>query len=286
LNGVPQLYVVGNPSAKLDLFQNVTACSSGPNCNLVTGYTNFANGNEFGFGADGKPDGFPNPSRIYKSMELIFSKRLPFYNATFYGSYVLSKLDGNFQGSFRSDNGQQDPNISSLFDFTNSDGLLTGQYVPGVLPSDRTHQFKLFGNFQWHAINVGLSFTPTSGTPITKFLDHPDYENNGEIPVCLDGTFSCAGGPRGAEGRTAWTYPFNVHLDYTWKLGERLRMKAVADMFNLFNQQTLIHINQNAEVNDSPGTPNPDFLKPQVNLNFPDAYQNPFNARLALRFEF
>ncbi len=33
LAGVPQLYVVGNPSTKLDLFQNVTPCTSGPNCN-------------------------------------------------------------------------------------------------------------------------------------------------------------------------------------------------------------------------------------------------------------
>ncbi len=285
LNGVPQLYVVGNPSTKTDLFQNVTACTSGANCNLGTGFTNFANGNEFGFGADGKPDGFPNPSRIYKSMELIFSKRLPFYNATFYGSYVLSKLDGNFQGSFRSDNLQDDPNISSLFDFTNSDGVLTGQVIPGVLPSDRTHQLKLFGNFQWHAINVGLSFTPTSGTPISKLLDHPAYENSGEIPVCLDGTFTCVGGPRGAEGRTPWIFPFNVHLDYTWKLGERLRIKAVADMFNLFNEHAITHVAQAAEINGSPGTPNPDFLKPDL-AGFANPYQNPFNARLALRFEF
>ncbi len=95
------------------------------------------------------------------------------------------------------------------------------------------------------------------------------------------------GGPRGAEGRTPWIYPFNVHLDYTWKVGERLRIKAVADLFNLFNQQTLIHVNQSAEVNDSPGTPNPDFLKPHSSiLIYPDPYQNPFNARLALRFEF
>jgi Carboxypeptidase regulatory-like domain/TonB-dependent Receptor Plug Domain len=299
LNGVPQLYVVGNPSATLDLFQNVTPCTSGPNCNTSTGYTNFANGNEFGVGSDGKPDGFPNPSRIYKSMELIFSKRLPFYNATFYGSYVLSKLDGNFQGSYRSDNFQQDPNISSLFDFTNSDGVLTGQDIPGVLPSDRRHQLKLFGNFQWHSINVGLSFTPTSGTPITDLLDHPAYANAGEIPVCpatagqplpnsnnvTPASFSCVGGPRGALGRTAWIFPVNVHLDYTWKVGERLRVKAVADLFNIGNEQAIVRVNQYGEISGAPGTLNPDFLKPALGT-FADPYQNPFNARLAVRFEF
>ena len=45
---MPQLYVVGNPSTKTDLFQNVTPCTSGANCNLGTGFTNFANGNELG----------------------------------------------------------------------------------------------------------------------------------------------------------------------------------------------------------------------------------------------
>jgi hypothetical protein len=309
--GVPQIYVVGNPSAKLDIFQNAAPCSNPGVGNCIAyanpfgpgnvGFTAFKNGTTNPLGSDGVPDGFPNPSRIYKSMELIFSKRLPFYNATFYGSYVLSKLDGNYQGSYRSDNGQQDPNISSLFDFTNSDGLLTGQDIPGVLPSDRTHQLKLFGNFQWHSINVGLSFTPTSGTPITDFLDHPasDYLNAGEVPVCpnpagtpqpLSGattaaSFSCPGGPRGALGRTPWIFPFNVHLDYTWKLGERLRVKAVADLFNIFNEQTVIHTNQFGEIGGSPGTANPDFLKPALGT-FADPYMNPFNARLALRFEF
>ena len=115
-------------------------------------------------------------------MELIVTKR--FSNVQFYGSYVLSKLYGNFQGSFRSDNGQQDPNISSMFDFTNSDGVLTGQDIPGVLNSDRRHQFKLFGNYMWQDFNVGASWLPTSGTPITDLLAHPAYVNAGEIPVC------------------------------------------------------------------------------------------------------
>ncbi len=197
-------------------------------------------------------DGFPNPSRIYKSMEIVVSKRFS-TNVQFYGSYVLSKLDGNFPGSFRPDNGQTDPNISSLFDFTNSDGLLTGQDTPGVLPTDRRHQFKLFGNYQWRGFNFGAGWTPTSGTPITQLMDHPVYQNSGELPICPDLTFTCSGGPRGALGRTAWAFPFNAHLDYTWKLTERMRLKFVADMFNLFNQQQIVRVNQNYEVNNSPG---------------------------------
>ena len=285
LAGVPQQYVVANPSRALDIYQNAFPCSSGANCDPSTGFTGFVGGNPLG--SDGIPDGFPNPSRVYKSMELIVSKR--FTKLQFYGSYVLSKLYGNFQGSFRSDNFQQDPNISSMFDFTNSDGVLTGQDIPGVLPSDRRHQFKLFGNYQLGNLSLGAGWTPTSGSPISKLLDHPAYENAGEIPVCPDGTFTCSGGPRGQEGRSAWTFPLNVHGEYTWRLGERARVKFVADLFNLFNEQALLRVNQFAEINNSPGTPNPDFLKPYLSgvpVVFPDPYQDPFSARLAVRFEF
>jgi hypothetical protein len=289
---LPQIYVIGNPSASLDIFQNSSPCTVGtPNCiNYGTatsplGYTAFKNGTTNPNGPDGIPDGFPNPSRIYKSMELIVAKR--FSKAQFNGSYVLSKLDGNFPGNFRTDNYQDDPNISSLFDFTNSDGKLTGQTIPGVLGTDRTHQFKFYGNYMWRALNFGLSWTPTSGTPITKFLDHPVYTNAGELPVCPNGGFTCPGGPRGAEGRTPWIFPVNFHADYTWKFGEKYRLKAVADLFNIFDQQRVQHVNQYAEPSGSPGTANPDFLKPDVQSGyFPDPYQLPFQARLAVRFEF
>jgi hypothetical protein len=302
LAGVPQIYVIGNPSKSLDIFQNVSACSNPGvgNC-TSSGYTAFANGTTNPIGADGIPDGFPNPYRVYKSGEFIVTKR--FANVQFYGSYVLSKLDGNFQGSFRSDNGQQDPNISSMFDFTNSDGRLTGQDIPGLLETDRTHQFKLFGNYMWHNFNLGASWLPTSGTPITDLLDHPAYLNAGEVPVCpspagqpepLSTTitatsFTCTGGPRGAFGRTAWTFDFNLHADYTIKLGERMRLKFVADLFNVFNEQKLVRVDQFGEIGGSPGTPNPDFLKPNLTgdpVSFADPYENPFNARLAVRFEF
>jgi hypothetical protein len=176
-----------------------------------------------------------------------------------------------------------------MFDFTNSDGRLTGQDIPGVLPTDRRNQFKFFGNYQLGNLMIGLSWTPTSGPPITDLLDHPAYKNAGEIPVCPDGTFTCPGGPRGAEGRTPWIFPVNLHGEYTIHAGERARIKLVADLFNLFNEQSLIRVNQFSEINNSPGVSNPDFLKPYLSgvpVVFPDPYQDPFSARLAVRFEF
>ncbi len=274
LAGVPQQYVVSNPSASLDIFRNAFPCNaSDPGCDPNTGFTAITNP----LGSDGIPDGFPNPSRIYKAMELLLTKRFS-SNWQMYASYRLSKLYGNFEGSFRNDNGQQDPNISSLFDFTNTDGRLADQFRPGVLPTDRRHELKLFGNYGFSQgllknLNLGLAWRIQSGTPISQFLAHPAYDNSGEIPL----------GGRGALGRTDWTFPADLHADYTVKLGEKKALKFVADLFNITNQKRLVRIDQNLELDST--TKNPDFLKPNT-TDFAYPYQVPFHARLAVRFEF
>jgi outer membrane receptor for ferrienterochelin and colicin len=273
LAGVPQQYVVSNPSADLDIFTNASPCTSGANCDPETGFTAVTNP----LGSDGIADGFPNPTRIYKAMELVVSKRMS-SNWQVFANYRLAKLYGNFEGLFRNDNTQQDPNISSLFDFTNSDGRLAEQALVGVLPTDRRHQFKLFTNYTigsgfMKGLNLGASWLAQSGAPISKFLAHPAYDNSGEIPV----------GGRGSLGRTAPTYPFDVHGDYTIKATERMSVKLVADVFNAFNQKKILRVDQNFELDST--TPNPDFLKPNT-TDFAYPFMTPRSVRLALRLEF
>ena len=271
LAGVPQQYVVANPSASLDIFQNATPCTGAlPKCDPNTGFTPVT----CTLCSDGTPDGFPNPVRTYKGMDITLGKQFT-KGYQFYANYTLSSLAGNYQGNFRSDNGQTDPNISSMFDFTNSDGRLSGQYEVGPLETDRRNQLKLFGNKSWKAINFGLSWNIESGTPITKLLDHPAYQNAGEVPD----------GPRGAYGRTPWQFPLNYHMDYTIKAGEKMHINLIADLFNVFDQKRVNFYQQWAEINNEPGTPNPDFLKPTSQGSI-SAYQVPFNARLGVRLEF
>lgn len=261
-------YVVGNPSAHQDIFLNQTPCT-GPTPNCIDGWTP-PSGSP---GADGVPDGFPNPSRIYKAMEVVVSRRFT-NNFQFYGSYVLSKLYGNYEGNYRADNQQIDPNISSMFDFTNTDGGLNAQYAAGVLPTDRTQQIKLFGNYTLGKLNLGLGWNIQSGTPITGYLDHPVYANGGEIPD----------GPRGRFGRTAWYFPLDLHADYTIKLGETKAIKLGADMFNIGNRIITRYVDQFKEISFSPGVSNPDFLLPGG--PFANPYSSPFYARIMARFEF
>ena len=77
-----------------------------------------ANGQPAGdSGADGVPDGFPDPVHNYRAVEIELNKRFS-NNWQLLANWRIAKLDGNFEGHFRNDNGQTDPAISSLFDFT------------------------------------------------------------------------------------------------------------------------------------------------------------------------
>ncbi|MEI9970148.1 MAG: hypothetical protein WDM87_16575 [Terracidiphilus sp.] len=55
-------------------------------------------------------------------------------------NFRYARLFGNYEGFFRNDNGQSDPGISSLFDFTNGAiALLGDQTTPGLLNTDPPH---------------------------------------------------------------------------------------------------------------------------------------------------
>ena len=57
----------------------------------------------------------------------------------------------------------------------------------------------------------------------------------------------------------------------------------MADLFNLFNQKRVTRLDQNFQLDST--TLNPDFLKPNL-TDFAYPYEDPFHARLAIRFEF
>lgn len=220
---------------------------------------------------------FYDPERTYKAMELVVTKRFG-ANWQTYANYRLAKLEGNYEGLFRTDSGLLAPYMSTMFDFTNTDGRLLDQARTGVLPLDRRHSLKLFGNYQFtdrwlRNLNLGAGWKIESGTPISRYMAHPAYNLPGAV----------LSGSRGALGRTDWTYPFDLHADYTCKVAEGKNLKFVADFFNLFNQKRVVHVDQNFQLDRF--TANPDFLKPNT-LNFAYPYQVPFHARLGIRFEF
>lgn len=238
------------------------------------------------------PAFFEDPVHKYDSFEFTLNKNFS-DNWGMIASYRYAKLKGNFEGFFRSDNGQSDPAISSLFDFPTNDpsftqigGPLDGfrgdiRYLgttlgEGVLPNDRPHQVKLYGNYTWGNLNLGMGFNWGSGRSLTALASNPAYNNAGEIPETLRGE-----GIQTVDGfkdRAASEAQLDGHADYTFKLNDKQRLVLIADVFNLTNRQTTTDYDNYTET--SFGVLNPNYGHPVV------PFQAPMSVRFGARFEF
>ncbi len=298
-----QAYFIGNVNAKLDAAVNPIAFkvpANTPLANLpaqcdrdlynpevldsngkVLGGICYAalgkNGQHAGdAGADGVPDGFPDPVHTYRGVEIEVNKRFA-NNWQLLANWRIAKLEGNFEGHYRNDNGQTDPAISSLFDFTAGEyNLLGDQFAVGPINTDRRHVANIYASYAFgergfgsmiKGLNLGGGLHMESGVPISEFLAHPAYLNAGEVPV----------GGRGKLGRTEFYPRFDFHVDYPFRFSERVSMKFVADFFNIFNNRDVRLPDQNRELTGP--APNVDYLKPLL-------YRLPFNMRLGLKLDF
>lgn len=306
LAGVSQVFNIGNVNAGTDLFTNPiehvfptggtppSVCDPNTVIDPVTdtfGNTlgaacfeaNGANGQPAGSAIpDGIPDGFVNARRAYWAVEFEANKA---FSAGWMMrvNYRYARLFGNFEGALRNDNGQTDPSISSLFDFTAGQfNLLGDQFKPGPLNTDRKHILNTYFSYAFDhtalkGLALGFGSRVQTGIPINDLKAHPVYENAGEVPV----------GGRGILGRTPTTTQFDVHADYTINTSDKTRLVIGTDLFNIFNRRTQLLVDQNEDV--AFGTPNTDFRKP-VNqagsINLGDAFLQPFNARVMAKFVF
>ncbi len=295
-------YVIGNPSPTSDLFTNeveeaytpvITMDANGnqvvtgqpADCNLDYGpqFDSLSNlvgaacgQNPDTAGADvpdGKPDGFAKPIRRYQSLEVELNKNFS-RGFLIRANYRFAKLYGNYEGLFRNDNGQSDPGISSLFDFTTGViGLLGDQFRPGFLNTDRRNVGNLYGSYtvpggRFTKLTGGLGLRATTGTPISRLASHPVYTNVGEIPF----------GGRGRFGTTPTALQLDLHADYPLSLRERGSLKLIFDGFNVTDSRYVRTINQNIDTGFQAG-PDPTFRSPTT-------FQRAFYARFGVRYEF
>jgi outer membrane receptor protein involved in Fe transport len=210
---------------------------------------------------------FGRARRYYRGLEFTATKRFS-ENYQFIASYVYSSLIGNYEGLFRNDNGQSDPNITSLFDLVS---LLDNTY--GRLPNDRPHQFKLDGSYRtpWKAL-VSMSFRAQSGIPLNELIPHPVYGNNEGFNV-----------PRGSAGRTPTTTSLDLGAYYPIKISESKQLRFQADWFNVFNTQRAVRQDETLEItigsSGEPNVPNPFFKSGTI-------FQYPSSLRLGVKFQF
>jgi outer membrane receptor protein involved in Fe transport len=189
---------------------------------------------------------FGRARRFYRGLEFTLNRRFA-NNFSFNTSYVFSSLIGNYEGLFRNDNGQADPNITSLFDLVS---LLNNTY--GRLPNDRPHQFKFNGSYQtpWRLMISG-NFYVQSGVPFNAQVPHPVYGDDegfgvprGTAIIPDLSSINGNGGISGAIGknRTPTTYNLDLGVYYPIKFTENMQLRITADWFNVTNQQRAITV--------------------------------------------
>lgn len=256
---------------------------------------------------------FPEAYRDYDAVTVYFNKA---FSDGWMGqvSYTWSYLRGNYNGLFRPETGQLDPNTNSDFDLIS---LLPNR--TGPLSADRTHYIKAYASKEFKATNalgfvLGLTYEGRSGTPINYYGSHVLYGPD-EVFVL----------PRGSGGRLPWRHQVNAKVGVSYQLNKDNQIQFTADLFNLFNFQAVTSVDEtltNQDVlpfttsesdkaaaaclsgNNLPqcqnftadGIPvlkltNPDgdyLTAADLNPNFkqPTGYQTPISVRFGIRFTF
>lgn len=166
-----------------------------------------------------EPVVYPNPKRIYRSVELTFNRR---YAGRWQmsGSYVYSESYGNYGGLFNQDIGQASPNLNIDFDSP----IFSAE---GPLPNDRPHNLKIFGTYRTPiSLVFGFEGRYLSGRPLNKRGFEPVYFDSLRL---IDG--------RGSGGRLPAQKWIDLHMQYPIRLGGRWELNLIADVFNVTNQQ-------------------------------------------------
>ncbi len=261
----------------------------------------------------------PRPIRNYDALELSINRRFA-HNWFLGGSYVLSRLYGNYPGTASTDEvtvgnrlqavAQQQvgettrpgSNVTRSWDLDELMFDSRGNLVEGLLATDRPHVFKLYGSYRFgFGANVGVNFYAGSGTPVSKVV----RTQLGVFPF-VDG--------RGSLGRTDFLSNTDLLLSQDIKLGGGRRLLQLElNVLNLFDQKqgrhTFPFVNRilNSRINlagvdltqgydyEALLAQTPDAAKPpsqnasgyaDPRYLMPDQWNPGFRARLSVRFLF
>lgn len=181
----------------------------------------------------------PTAHRSFKGVEVSARKRFS-DNLQFYASYLWSRLEGNYDGTFQASTGQADPNINSAFDY--ADFIVDNV---GKLSNDRTHQLKFDGAYHFsggtlNGLDVGLSTHYASGVPLSA-QGYSFAYSSWEYFLTK----------RGALGRGPSEYEADMHIGYPIPLGAG-RLNLMFDVFNLLNLQRKIAVDQRYNLDSDP----------------------------------
>ncbi|MDP5033272.1 TonB-dependent receptor [Paraglaciecola sp.] len=220
---------------------------------------------------------YPDSIRKYAAVDVTFEKAWDgvwLLNA----AYTWSHSWGNNEGYIRSDNGQDDAGLTTLFD---QPGLLDGAY--GNLPNDRRHAIKVFGSYQvTESLNLGVNAQWQSGRPKNAFGYHPtdvfaqaygseSFYANGELV------------PRGSLGTTDNVLNIDVTASYFIQLNEDYDLTLRADVFNVLNSDTATEVSEIYD-QETPDGEASNLVNPTFGL--PTNWQTPRYVRISASLRF
>ena len=213
---------------------------------------------------------YPKPIRKYEGMTLELSRPWD-GDWTARLSYTNSDTIGNYEGTVKSDNGQDDAGITQDFDFPE---FTEGSY--GKLPNHRKHNFKFNGaRSLQNGMVVGMSLSALSPRYYGCIGNHPT-----STEVYDDSSWYCNGEltPRGSQAQSNWVIEFDVMASYKVpvSVGD-LTLKV--DVFNLFNMDSVTDIREYGETGGIVGNADANYLKPTN-------YQTPRRVRLSATYRF
>jgi len=180
--------------------------------------------------ADGTSVPFPKAKRDYDAVEASYYKRMA-DRWSLRVSYLWSRLNGNYTGLGQGDeNGRVSPNVGRNFDYPLMAFDEKGEAVYGLLPTDRTHQFKTQFIYDFpFELSAGINAYVASGTPVTREAAFIPPNN---FPVQYLG--------RASDGRTPSYSQLDLFLQQNFKLGKDKTLQLSINVLNLFNQETAI----------------------------------------------
>ncbi|HET6551907.1 MAG TPA: TonB-dependent receptor [Dyella sp.] len=226
--------------------------------------------------------GWVKPKRTYTALEFQLDRAWD-NKWSFNASYVLSWNRGNAEGPVNSDTDFDDTGRTENFDnpWVNFGG-------DGYLPNDRRHQIKLRGTYaitpNWQ---VAGDANIASGGPITGFgVGNPyDDTNYHSYYICVancdaerseDRVYQSS--PRGKYGRMPWTYNLGASITYLRPLGDKGELRVKFAVYNLFNEQQTIAVDQDLQTTISDST--------STTFRQPLRFQQPRFAQLTVSVDF
>ncbi|RMD98038.1 MAG: hypothetical protein D6812_14145, partial [Deltaproteobacteria bacterium] len=188
----------------------------------------------------------PPAIRDYDGLEVFLEKH--FSNGyQFQASYLRARLEGNYVGGFTPENGQLAPNTTTAFD--SLEGMVNRQ---GPLPGDHRHTFKFDGAYTWGSLGIGalenlttgISLRMSTGGPISTLGADVRY-GPGEVFILPRGEVPEDTPYLQFEDRLPTFWQTDLFVGYDVKLRRQSRLNFNVTLFNVFDRQSPLAVDQN-----------------------------------------